>query len=161
MPFERRGPEAILDMKTIQRTILALAVALAGLNARSAEDIDYAALFKAIRQVESDCGKTSANAYQITVAYLADLERITGDTWDYNEVTRSEAKSELAMRTYWAYYSRSLHGRPVTAKWLAQVHRVGLRGITTRKWVAEAYWKRVSKWYSRFRSKRTVKGRVK
>lgn len=109
-------------------------------------------LFNAIAAVESDNGETSDNIYQIQPCYVADVNRIQAKLERVDGIRRrrfaaddvyDRLASERMMEIYWAYYTkRTLRA---DAKTLAMLHRVGWRGLKTRKGTAEAYWKRVKK----------------
>ena len=137
------------------RRIVAVATALclSSLLAHGATEvtgIDYPALYAAIRTVESDDGRTSANAYQLTERYLRDLERITGASVSRARAVEERAEAERLMGIYWAYYSSrwiARTGKPVSAELLAKIHRVGYAGIWKRPETAAAYWRRVRRVY--------------
>lgn len=138
---------------------LALGIIILPSNANAAgsnRPINYPALFKAIAQVESEHGATSKNVYQLTYAFIYDIERITGETLDYKRVTESKPLSERYMRIYWAYYtSRHFNktGASVSPELLAKIHHVGYCGLKSKHTAANIYWRKVSKWYNLFSNK--------
>lgn len=92
-------------------------------------NLEVAPLYRAIAQVESDNGATSPNVYQITNAYIDDLNRI------YSRHTPYKAKfdkfaSEHLMYEYWQYYGTRYQletGKPVTYAVLIDMHHLGGR----------------------------------
>lgn len=115
-----------------------------------AEEVDYDALFYAIAQVESDCGRTSANRYQLTRSFCLDLERITGETWDYAATVASDGRARLGMRLYWGYYAPrkvKRDGGEVTAELLAKLHNVGYVGLRSKASAADRYLRKVRRHY--------------
>lgn len=112
-----------------------------------------APLFAAIAQVESADGATSANIYQITEAYVDDVNRIRalGDTavwvshpYDYADVC-DRGYAQAMMTAYWRHYAPRAAkrlGRPVDFEMLARIHNGGPRGA--EKKATEKYWRKVS-----------------
>ena len=87
-------------------------------------------LFNAIAQVESDCGATSANVYQIQDIYLDDLSRIYMRIYP-KSIKKDKAASEFAMVDYWKFYAHQYArktGKPITYLTLAALHHEGLSG---------------------------------
>ena len=112
-----------------------------------------APLFAAIAQVESDGGATSSNVYQISEAYVDDVNRIRalGDTsvwvshpYDYADVC-DRGYAQAMMTAYWRHYAPRAAkrlGRPVDFEMLARIHNGGPRGA--EKKATEKYWRKVS-----------------
>lgn len=103
-------------------------------------------LFNAIAQVESDCGATSANVYQIQDIYLDDLSRIYMRIYP-KSIKRDKAASEFAMVDYWKFYAhawarKNLH-KPITYEVLARIHNGGPDGMF--KATTIPYWHKVKK----------------
>ena len=66
-----------------------------------------APLYAAIAQVESDNGKTSDNVYQLSVAYVHDVNRITSNRYDFRESDRYVRWiAEKMMYECWTYYGK-------------------------------------------------------
>lgn len=133
------------------KRLVAVAAALIVQGASAFAPVDYARLYKAIAIVESDDGKTSENRYQLTPAFVADIRRITGEPFPKLGVYDA-AYSRKAMLCYWVYYGSRYEartGRPATAEILAKMHRVGYKGLWTRKATADGYWRRVRKHYKK------------
>jgi len=133
------------------RVLLSLATAVAACCANA--NPGRSTLFRAIAAVESIDGATSANVYQLQPSYVADvnriqrkLQRVDGrrrETFSCLDVM-SRSASERMMEIYWDYYGKRIQG-PVTDEIRAKLHRVGFRGLRTRRATAEAYWRRVRK----------------
>lgn len=89
-----------------------------------------APLFNAIANVESDCGVTSANVYQIKDIYIEDLNRIY--TYHYpKSIKFDKVASEYAMYDYWRFYAYQYArktGKPITYLTLAAIHHEGPSG---------------------------------
>ena len=89
-----------------------------------------APLFNAIANVESDCGVTSANVYQIKDIYIEDLNRIY--TYHYpKSIKFDKVASEYAMYDYWRFYAYQYArktGKPITYLTLAALHHEGPSG---------------------------------
>ena len=89
-----------------------------------------APLFNAIAKVESDCGVTSKNVYQIQDIYLEDLNRIY--TCHYpKSIKFDKVASEYAMYDYWRFYAYQYArktGKPITYLTLAALHHEGPSG---------------------------------
>ena len=131
----------------LKHAALGLALATGGAYA---EEVDYDALFSAIAQVESDNGLTSSNKYQLTRTFLRDVERISGEKWDWSATVADDGRARLSMRLYWAYYAprwAAKSGGDVTAELLAKLHRVGYVGLSRKAVTAERYWLRVKRRY--------------
>ena len=95
-------------------------------------------LFAAMAKVESDCGASSANVYQIQDIYLDDLSRI---------YKKDKAASEFAMVDYWKVYAhawarKNLY-KPITYEVLARIHNGGPNGMSKDSTLA--YWRKVRK----------------
>lgn len=108
-----------------------------------------APLYLAIAQVESQCGKTSDNIYQISDIYIRDVNRIIA-----NEQLRclhfstgakfTRNASECLMQIYWNHWGRHYQektGKPVTYEVLARIHNGGPLGW--KKPETLAYWNEV------------------
>lgn len=117
--------------------------------------IQLAPLYFAIAQVESENGKTSANMYQISPAYLNDVNRIIAEKCKVNGVAvhpayfypnevESRLASELMMKLYWAHYGylyfMETRNLP-TAEVLARIHNGGPNGW--KKPSTIKYWHKV------------------
>ena len=89
-----------------------------------------APLFNAIANVESDCGVTSKNIYQISDIYIDDLNRIY--TCHYPKLIKfDKVASEYAMYDYWRFYAYQYArktGKPITYLTLAALHHEGPSG---------------------------------
>ena len=89
-----------------------------------------APLFNAIAKVESDCGVTSANVYQIKDIYIEDLNRIY--TYHYpKSIKFDKVASEYAMYDYWRFYAYQYArktGKPITYLTLAALQHEGPSG---------------------------------
>lgn len=89
-----------------------------------------APLFNAIANVESDCGVTSANVYQIKDIYIEDLNRIY--TYHYpKSIKFDKVASEYAMYDYWRFYAYQYArktGKSITYLTLAALHHEGPSG---------------------------------
>ena len=87
-------------------------------------------LFNAIAQVESDCGATSENVYQIQDIYLDDLSRIYMRIYP-KSIKKDKAASEFAIVDYWKFYAHQYArktGKPITYLTLAALHHEGPSG---------------------------------
>lgn len=138
-----------------KKAALSLAFALLSVCAfaHGGVGVDYPALYRAIRIVESEDGRTSPNTYQITRAFWTDVNRFRRWNWhpsSYPAMVECRPIAEEYMAAYWDYYGtryQMMTGRIATAEVLAKLHRVGLRGLTSRRREAERYWLRVRKHY--------------
>jgi hypothetical protein len=100
-------------------------------------------LFSAIAQVESECGETSKNVYQLRDIYIDDLNRIY-KLQPSHHLKYSKRLSEKAMLLYWKYYGERyerITGMPVTYEVLARIHNGGPDGF--RKNSTKVYWQKV------------------
>ena len=89
-----------------------------------------APLFNAIANVESDCGVTSANVYQISDIYIDDLNRIYPHIYP-KLIKFDKVASEYAMYDYWRFYAYQYArktGKPITYLTLAALHHEGPSG---------------------------------
>ena len=72
--------------------------------------LDLAPLYLAIAQVESQCGKTSDNIYQIRDIYIRDVNRIVagrGATGHFSTGAKfMRDASESMMRIYWDHWGK-------------------------------------------------------
>lgn len=102
-------------------------------------------LVRALMQVESECGVTSANILQIARIYVRDVNRIYGTKFSHVDVT--DIGSAVAMtRLYLAYYGRVYElrtGLDCTDEIFARMHNGGPKGYT--KWRTKPYWNKVKK----------------
>ena len=140
-------------MRSFGLSTLILACGVALFAAAPQDNSTYSRkLYAAIAAVESDNGETSGNIYQIQPSYVADVNRVQAKLERVDGINRrrfaladvyDKTASEQMMAVYWDYYTKRT-GR-ADAKTLAMLHRVGLRGLTTKRRTAEAYWARVSK----------------
>ena len=110
-------------------------------------NLNLTPLYRAIAQVESDCGATSKNIYQISDAYIDDVNRITNHNPPYtHKSSLDQIYSETMMWYYWRHYGaryEKLTGKPVTYESLARMHNGGPDG-----WKSDStlvYWSRVKK----------------
>ena len=111
-----------------------LAILLFGLN------LDP--LYESIAAVESTNGKTSANVYQITPAYVGDCNRFMSCFKISDRF--SPFKSRFMMEVYWTVYGKRYFkatGKQPTYETLARIHNGGPDGWKKRATVH--YWKRV------------------
>ena len=107
-----------------------------------------APLYLAIAQVESRCGRTSDNIYQITDVYIRDVNRIVagrGATGHFSTGAKfMRDASENLMRIYWEHWGRHYQektGMPVSYEVLARIHNGGPLGW--KKPETLAYWNKV------------------
>ena len=107
-----------------------------------------APLYLAIAQVESQCGKTSDNIYQIRDVYIRDVNRIVagrGATGHFSTGAKfMRDASENLMRIYWEHWGRHYQektGMPVSYEVLARIHNGGPLGWKKPETVA--YWRKV------------------
>ena len=87
-------------------------------------------LFAAMAKVESDCGASSANVYQIQDIYLDDLSRIYMRIYP-KSIKKDKAASEFAIVDYWKFYAHQYArktGKPITYLTLAALHHEGPSG---------------------------------
>lgn len=104
-----------------------------------------APLFNAIANVESDCGVTSKNIYQISDVYIDDLNRI------YTHIYPKRCKydkyaSQCMMFDYWRFYAYDYARKtkkPITYEVLARIHNGGPDGMF--KATTIPYWHKVKK----------------
>ena len=104
-----------------------------------------APLFNAIANVESDCGVTSKNIYQISDVYINDLNRI------YTHIYPKRCKydkyaSQCMMFDYWRFYAYDYARKtkkPITYEVLARIHNGGPDGMF--KATTIPYWYKVKK----------------
>ena len=104
-----------------------------------------APLFNAIANVESDCGVTSKNIYQIRDVYIDDLNRI------YTHIYPKRCKydkyaSQCMMFDYWRFYAYDYARKtkkPITYEVLARIHNGGPDGMF--KATTIPYWHKVKK----------------
>ena len=102
-------------------------------------------LFNAIAKVESDCGVTSKNIYQISDIYIDDLNRI------YPHIYPKRCKyykyaSQCMMFDYWRFYAYDYArktGKPITYEVLARIHNGGPNGMF--KATTLPHWHKVEK----------------
>ena len=107
-----------------------------------------APLYLAIAQVESQCGKTSDNVYQIKDVYIRDVNRIVagrGASGHFSTGAKfMRDASENLMRIYWDHWGRHYQektGMPVSYEVLARIHNGG--PIGWKKPETLDYWKKV------------------
>ena len=104
-----------------------------------------APLFNAIANVESDCGVTSKNIYQISDIYIDDLNRI------YTHIYPKRCKydkhaSQCMMFDYWRFYAYDYARKtkkPITYEVLARIHNGGPDGMFNATTLP--YWHKVKK----------------
>ena len=101
-------------------------------------------LMDAIAEVESNRGATSANVYQLKPIYVADVNRITGQSITHEQAIGDDAVARACIEAYWDYYGaryfRLTQSRP-TAEVLARIHNGGPDGW--RKPETVHYWRKV------------------
>ena len=109
-----------------------------------------APLYLAIAQVESQCGKTSDNIYQISDIYIRDVNRIVagrGATVHFSTGAKfMRDASENLMQIYWKHWGvhyQEKTGMPVSYEVLARIHNGG--PIGWKKPETLDYWKKVQK----------------
>ena len=103
-----------------------------------------APLYLAIAQVESQCGKTSDNVYQISDIYIRDVNRMLPSVRFTYGAKFLRGASESAMRIYWEHWGRNYQektGMPVSYEVLARIHNGGPLGW--KKPETLAYWRKV------------------
>ena len=103
-----------------------------------------AQLYLAIAQVESQCGKTSDNVYQIKDIYIRDVNRMLPSVRFTYGAKFLRGASESAMRIYWEHWGRHYQektGMPVSYEVLARIHNGGPLGW--KKPETLAYWRNV------------------
>ena len=107
--------------------------------------VALAPLCTAIAEVESNNGETSDNIYQISVAYVEDVNRITGNRYEFTVHDRYiRWVAERMMVEYWQYYGNHYvrqTGKQPTAEILARIHNGGPNGYL--KPSTEPYWLKV------------------
>lgn len=103
-------------------------------------------VFAAMAKVESDCGASSANVYQIQDIYLDDLSRIYMRIYP-KSIKSDKAASEFAMVDYWKFYAhawaRKNRGKPITYEVLARIFNGGPNGMDKPSTLP--YWRKVRK----------------
>ena len=80
--------------------------------------------------MESDCGVTSKNIYQISDIYIDDLNRIYPHIYP-KLIKFDKVASEYAMYDYWRFYAYQYArktGKPITYLTLAALHHEGPSG---------------------------------
>ena len=88
-------------------------------------------LFNAIAKVESDCGVTSKNIYQISDIYIDDLNRIYPHIYP-KRCKYDKYASQCMMFDYWRFYAYDYArktGKPITYEVLARIHNGGPNGM--------------------------------
>ena len=104
-----------------------------------------APLFNAIANVESDCGVTSENIYQISDVYIDDLNRIYPHIYP-KRCKYDKYASQCMMFDYWRFYAYDYARktkRPITYEVLARIHNGGPDGMF--KATTIPYWHKVKK----------------
>ena len=102
-------------------------------------------LFNAIAKVESDCGVTSKNIYQISDIYIDDLNRIYPHIYPKRRKYDKYA-SQCMMFDYWRFYAYDYArktGKPITYEVLARIHNGGPNGMF--KATTLPHWHKVEK----------------
>ena len=87
-------------------------------------------LFNAIAKVESDCGVTSKNIYQISDIYIDDLNRIYPHIYP-KRCKYDKYASQCMMFDYWRFYAYDYARKtkkPITYLTLAALHHEGPSG---------------------------------
>ena len=104
-----------------------------------------APLFNAIANVESDCGVTSKNIYQISDIYIDDLNRIYPHIYP-RRCKYDKYASQCMMFDYWRFYAYDYARKtkkPITYEVLARIHNGGPDGMF--KATTIPYWHKVKK----------------
>lgn len=104
-----------------------------------------APLFNAIANVESDCGVTSKNIYQISDIYIDDLNRIYPHIYP-KRCKYDKHASQCMMFDYWRFYAYDYARKtkkPITYEVLARIHNGGPDGMF--KATTLPYWHKVKK----------------
>ena len=104
-----------------------------------------APLFNAIANVESDCGMTSKNIYQISDVYIDDLNRIYTHTYP-KRCKYDKYASQCMMFDYWRFYAYDYARKtkkPITYEVFARIHNGGPDGMF--KATTIPYWHKVKK----------------
>ena len=104
-----------------------------------------APLFNAIANVESDCGVTSKNIYQISDIYIDDLNRIYPHIYP-KRCKYDKYASQCMMFDYWRFYAYDYARKtkkPITYEVLARIHNGGPDGMF--KATTIPYWHKVKK----------------
>ena len=104
-----------------------------------------APLFNAIAKVESDCGVTSKNIYQISDIYIDDLNRIYPHIYP-KRCKYDKYASQCMMFDYWRFYAYDYArktGKPITYEVLARIHTGGPNGMF--KATTLPHWHKVEK----------------
>lgn len=115
--------------------------------ASTPREIDYNRLLKAIAQVESDNGATSANVYQLTQVWVDDISRIVGEEFSLDQLIEERYLAEDLIIRYWKYYGAQYEAREGVApdyQVLARIHNGGPRGYA--KAATRPYWHKVQKY---------------
>ena len=102
-------------------------------------------LFNAIANVESDCGVTSKNIYQISDIYIDDLNRIYPHIYP-KRCKYDKYASQCMMFDYWRFYAYDYARKtkkPITYEVLARIHNGGPDGMF--KATTIPYWHKVKK----------------
>ena len=102
-------------------------------------------LFNAIAKVESDCGVTSKNIYQISDIYIDDLNRIYPHIYP-KRCKYDKYASQCMMFDYWRFYAYDYArktGKPITYEVLARIHNGGPNGVF--KATTLPHWHKVEK----------------
>ena len=102
-------------------------------------------LFNAIAKVESDCGVTSKNIYQISDIYIDDLNRIYPHIYP-KRCKYDKYASQCMMFDYWRFYAYDYArktGKPITYEVLARIHNGGPNGMF--KATTLPHWHKVEK----------------
>ena len=102
-------------------------------------------LFNAIAKVESDCGVTSKNIYQISDIYIDDLNRIYPHIYP-KRCKYDKYASQCMMFDYWRFYAYDYARKtkkPITYEVLARIHNGGPDGMF--KATTIPYWHKVKK----------------
>ena len=102
-------------------------------------------LFNAVAKVESDCGVTSKNIYQISDIYIDDLNRIYPHIYP-KRCKYDKYASQCMMFDYWRFYAYDYArktGKPITYEVLARIHNGGPNGMF--KATTLPHWHKVEK----------------
>lgn len=122
---------------------LAVAGAAAVLSCAAEARLPSERLLEAIRQVETEDGRTSANVYQLRAIAVYDVNRIYGTGYRYADVFDRHVARRIVRKylDYWSEVYRSETGRYPTDEVLARIHHGGPRGWCRK--LTEKYWQRI------------------
>lgn len=127
--------------------IAAAALMVAAFATTHEREVDYNRLLRAVAQVESDDGATSANVYQLTQVWVDDISRIVGEEFTLEQLIKERYLAEDLIIRYWKYYGAQYEAREGVApdyQVLARIHNGGPRGYA--KAATRPYWEKVKRY---------------